>query len=173
MNKLWRITEILIALIFLVVVFMLGFQYKDEPHNETKNDATDMGMHDSVMHEGHSMEIPHGDHVHTLLEATAPYPAVSISVTPDPKSGWNVFIETENHTFAPERASTVHIPGEGHAHIYVNGQKINRIYGNWYHLNELPVGEHEIMVSLSTNDHQELVRNGIPIMAMQTIVVQE
>lgn len=36
------------------------------------------------------------------------------------------------------------------AHLSVDGTKITRLYGNWYYLESLPAGRHEITVSLNT-----------------------
>lgn len=110
-------------------------------------------------------------HTHEQQEAVTPYPTIDLDVQKDPKSGWNAHITVENFSFAPERASTDHISGEGHAHIYVDGEKINRVYGNWYHLGELPTGSHEITVNLTTNDHHELTNNAEVISASKTINV--
>lgn len=52
-----------------------------------------------------------------------------------------------------------------YAHLYVDGTKITRLYGNWYYLESLPAGRHEITVSLNTNNHETLIYNGQPIEA--------
>jgi hypothetical protein len=60
-----------------------------------------------------------------------------------------------NFKFTPERANQ---PSdsyqEGHAHLYINGKKVTRIYGNWYYLSELPAGRNEVRVSLNGNGHE-------------------
>lgn len=94
------------------------------------------------------------------VAADSPIPTVEIEVLKDPMTGWNLHIETTNYTLAPERVSTEHVEGEGHMHLYINGEKISRIYGYWHDLGELPPGEHEIRVSLSTNSHAYLTLNG-------------
>ena len=63
--------------------------------------------------------------------------------------------------------------GEGHAHIYVNGEKINRIYGNWYHIQELPKGQNMVTVKLSTNDHGEIVFDGESISDTEVVNVEQ
>ena len=105
-----------------------------------------------------------GHMMHEQMEAPAPIPSVDLIVHKDEKDGWNTQILLENFRFAPEHVSFQHIPGEGHAHIYVDGEKLNRVYGEWYHINGLMSGMHEISVRLSTNDHKELTRNGELIM---------
>jgi hypothetical protein len=92
---------------------------------------------------------------HEVDSATAP--TVSLSVDKDEIGGYNVFIDTTNFTWAPERASQEHIAGEGHAHIYVDGVKVGRVYSSWYHLNtaglNLEPGTHLVEVNLNGNDH--------------------
>lgn len=64
-----------------------------------------------------------------------------------------------------------HYPGEGHAHLYVDGQKIARLYGKWYHIEELSPGQHEITVTLNANDHREYAVNGENISTSTIVVV--
>ena len=62
--------------------------------------------------------------------------------------------------------------GEGHAHLYLDGQKVGRMYGEWFHLNQdLSAGDHDIRVVLSANDHSDYVSGGDPIEATTTVTV--
>ncbi len=118
--------------------------------------------HESPRNHHHKpMEIPAGE----------PIPTVSLGVHPDAVRGWNLEVKVSNFRFAPEQASREARPGEGHAHLFINGEKITRIYGNWYYLGTLPPGRHEIRVSLSSNDHQDLVYQGQLIEALEIIEV--
>jgi hypothetical protein len=84
-------------------------------------------------------------------------PTITISISEDEKSGYNIHIQTTNFTWAPEHATSAHREGEGHAHIYINDKKISRVYAPWYYLPQLPRGENEIKVTLSQNNHDEYV----------------
>lgn len=95
-------------------------------------------------------------------------PALVVDATSDPVSGWNLNIRTENFTFNPARAGQDHVEGEGHAHVYANGVKLGRVYGNWYHLDGLPVGS-RVEVTLTANDHRPLAVDGVPISAGLTL----
>jgi hypothetical protein len=97
-----------------------------------------------------------------------PVPTVDITVTPDPKSGWNLRVQTTNFRFAPENASKDHRWGEGHAHLYIDDVKIGRLYGEWYHIGAMEAGTHQVRVTLNTNDHQDLARDGGMIMDTAT-----
>lgn len=102
------------------------------------------------------------------LTAGADAPSLEISLSPDPASGYNLHVMTENFTFAPEHASKDHVPGEGHAHVYVNGEKIGRLYGAWMHLSSLPANA-TVDVTLNTNDHRMLAVGSQPLKASVTL----
>lgn len=55
------------------------------------------------------------------------------------------------------------VPGEGHAHLYVDGDLVTMIYKPTYPLPRLEPGAHELTVTLSTNDHLEYSSGGKPI----------
>ena len=109
-------------------------------------------------HSGHD----HSGHSHEPLEVSKSdqIPTVTLTVLKDPMSGWNAKVVVEHFRFAPENASQDHVAGEGHGHLYVDGVKINGLYGDWYHLGKLSAGSHTVMVSLSSNDHRDLTHNG-------------
>ena len=90
-------------------------------------------------------------------------PALTVALTRDPMSGWNLRMSPQNFRFAPENASSDHVPGEGHAHVYVNGEKVMRAYGDWVHLDALPEGDVTVKAALYGNDHRPLVVAGRPV----------
>lgn len=124
--------------------------------------------HVSHMDNGHSH---HNHHSHGTLEAESPFPSVDLVVYVDPKSGWNLQIITENFVWSPQGASGEHVAGEGHGHLYVNGEKINRIYGQWQHIPELTKGTHEITVTLNANSHEDLTVDGKVVSDTEFIIV--
>lgn len=158
-NKLDKKSVILVILAILVggmggysIGFDIGFEkgFSDHPHGEE-----DANMH-----------------MHEKTEAPDPKPEVDLIIHKDPMGGYNAQVILTNFKFAPENVSKENINGQGHAHIYNNDIKINRIYGEWYNLGKLPKGENEISVSLSTNNHKELTNNGELIVDSETIVVE-
>jgi len=92
-------------------------------------------------------------------------------VTPDEAGGWNIHVATSRFRFAPERVNQGHRPGEGHAHLYVNGRKIARLYASWFHLDSLPPGTHTLRVELNSNDHRPLMHQGQIIEDTVTLTV--
>ena len=99
-------------------------------------------------------------------------PKLDIAVSKDPMSGYNLHVMVSDFEFSPEQASRAHANGQGHAHVYVNGEKQGRVYGPWVHLASLPKGEVTVEVTLNSNNHQPLSLNGTPIKA-STIVEAE
>ena len=76
-------------------------------------------------HDSHNHDNGHTAHSHEPIEVNKdlPIPILSIEVVKDPKSGWNLFLNIENFKFNAEAASTEHVDGEGHAHLYINEKK--------------------------------------------------
>jgi len=124
------------------------------------------GHHPGMSHD--SMPIRHG--TMELGGMPAP-PTVRLSVHKDPKAGWNLQVQVENFRFAPEHASTAHVPGEGHAHLFIDGKKVTRLYGEWFHIPALAPGTHKITVTLNANSHEDLTNKGKPILATQDVRV--
>lgn len=114
------------------------------------------------------------EHAHDRLQEVSgegKLPALAISLARDPISGWNLELEAENFVFSPEQASHAHVPGRGHAHLYIDNRKVARLYGRWYHISELTPGPHEIRVTLNANDHSTLAVHGKPVAAVTQIDV--
>lgn len=110
---------------------------------------------------------------HALREVPAEEaPSVQLKVTEDPWGmGWAVHVVTEDFEFAPETLGELR-PQEGHAHLYLDGEKISRLYGPWYDLpaSAVPAGEHELTVTLNTNDdHAQWAVDGEPITDSVTV----
>ena len=121
--------------------------------------------HDHRQHKGHSHAEP------LMLPEGSPLPSVDAVLSKDAASGWNLRLATSNFRFSPERASQAHVEGEGHAHVYVNGEKLARLYGNWMHIGALPKGQVTLKVTLTTNDHRAIVADGNPVEWQTEIVV--
>lgn len=152
--------NIIIGIILLAVGFFGGYFVS----NQDLPEGSPMAMKEN----GHAMSHD------TLVEipAGAPVPTVDLELMQDPSGTWNAHITTTNFRFAPEHSSAEHVLGEGHAHIYVDGVKINRVYGDWYHLGALEAGEHVVTVTLTTNDHNTYAVNGMKIEDSVTVVVE-
>lgn len=112
--------------------------------------------------------IPAVDHSqHPMVEVLEDRlaPSLSLRLFLDRMDGFNVFLETQNFRFTPESVGSTIIANEGHAHLYVNGTKVARMYSPWHHLpsSQLREGINRIEVEFSTNDHSVWSLAGGPI----------
>ena len=107
---------------------------------------------------------------HGPMESAIPVRVGIVAVAED-DGGVTVAISTENWQWTPENVNGANVDGAGHAHIYADGVKINRVYGPYYHIKGLPPGEREISVTLNANDHSGLLVDGQPVEAVTTITV--
>ena len=87
-------------------------------------------------------------------------PAISLMITQGSENGWIVTTNVKNFLFAPKKAGKKHVSGEGHMHLYINNKKTARLYGFPYYLNNLKIGDHEIKVTLNSNDHRDYKLSG-------------
>ncbi|MEO1375651.1 MAG: hypothetical protein AAFW70_15320, partial [Cyanobacteria bacterium J06635_10] len=117
----------------------------------------------------------HGEHKHGTMEIPpgVAVPTVDVVVYKDAKKGWNVEAKVTNFQFAPEKVNTAAQPGEGHAHLFINGKKITRLYGSWYYLETLEPGENSVKVTLNANNHADWANNGKVIEDTQVVKVPE
>ncbi len=97
--------------------------------------------------------------------------SVRVKASKDRMMGWNLQVRTRAFRWAPGRASSAHRAGEGHAHLFVDGKKVTRLYGPWFFLGELSPGRHKVKVTLNGNDHSDYVRAGKPIAATAVVTV--
>ena len=111
-------------------------------------------------------------HHHKIYNATKPYPEIQLKVDKDNMDGFNLSIVTRNFRFTPKKVNQTNSPNEGHAHVYINGDKI-RQYSPYFHLSSklLHKGKNKIRVSLHANDHSHFVVDMKNI--QQTIFVKE
>jgi len=117
--------------------------------------------HSGIHSHGH-LEIPPGQAI----------PQINLIVHPDQRVGWNLEIQVENFQFTHHHLYHENTFNEGHAHLFINGEKITRIYGSWYYIRELPPGNHEITVTLSSNNHEDFVFEGEMIQDTEMIRVE-
>lgn len=122
--------------------------------------------------ESHSEAAAHSHGSAVNLPAGADAPGLAVEVFKDPMAGWNLHVTPTNFRFAPENASATDQPGEGHAHVYANGVKLARLYGEWMHIPELPKGQVEVKVSLNANSHGTLTVDGTPVEASVIVEVE-
>lgn len=121
------------------------------------------------------------DHSHIPIDVPGgvPVPSLSIQVERDWMSGLNLTLHTENYALIPPPAGldmaalmTASIQAdtglaEGHAHLYVNGEKVQRIYGETLHLPDtlFKPGLNQISVSINNHGHMYWTADNRQILA--------
>ena len=94
-------------------------------------------------------------------------PTGTLEIEKDPTGGFNVHVVTNNFIWRPEMASMKYVPGEGHAHVFLDGRKIMRIYNEWFHLNTFQfatkAGEQILSIEFVGNDHAPYTIQGSPV----------
>ena len=121
------------------------------------------------------------DHAHLPIEvpARAPLPGLSLKLSRDAIDGFNLQVLTENFTLGapPVAKSLAELTGLardadsgfmlGHGHLYINGQKLQRLYGTRVHL---PLalffgGVNQVTVTLNNHGHRYWAIDGRQIHA--------
>ena len=157
-----------------VIVLAAAACSGDEPAPATQDGAAASEMTGMDEMAGDGDHHGAGDHGSSQeLAAGVPVPSIAIEVAADAVEGWNLRIRTTDFRIVPENVSTTHVDGEGHMHLYVDGEKLSRIYGEWHHIGALQPGEHEVRVELSSNNHSALAADGSIIDASAVIVATE
>ncbi|MFI5668950.1 hypothetical protein [Streptomyces sp. NPDC051704] len=93
---------------------------------------------------------------HRLREVQAEgAPQVQLAARPDSEDGWNLQLTVKNFRFTPDSTGGAALPGAGHAHLELDGRKLARLYGPWFHLPaaQVPEGAHTLTVRLYADDH--------------------
>lgn len=127
--------------------------------------------HGPAMDADHASHHSAQGHAHGVLEVADDVPRLAVALMPDASSGWNVHLQVNNFVFAPTLANGPHRPGTGHAHVYVDGVKLARVYAPWFHLPALGPGRHELRFVLNSNDHREYAYQGHVV--EQRLVIEE
>lgn len=103
---------------------------------------------------------------HRLREVPAEgAPEVQLAARPDSEDGWNLQLTVKNYRFTPDSTGGAALPGAGHAHLELDGRKLARLYGPWFHLPaaQVPEGAHTLTVRLYADDHTAWAVSGKPV----------
>jgi len=116
----------------------------------------------NLEHKNHNNQ-SHSDHnhmKHDKVETNFENMSIDFDITKDDMSGVNIEIFTTDFEFSPKNVNQKHIDGEGHAHLYIDGEKWGRIYGKHIHVGGISSGNHIFLITLNTNLHDEYSING-------------
>ena len=134
--------------------------------NDHKHNHNDSSLEESVTD-------MHHHHQTVMIEEGQAVPKIDLVVYEDAVKGWNLEIKLDNFQLTPQDVNSSNQPNQGHAHLFINGEKITRIYGNWYYLETLPNGSNEVKISLNTNGHESLMYQGKMIEDIEIVEVKE
>ncbi|QRZ13333.1 hypothetical protein JWJ88_01330 [Paracoccus methylovorus] len=150
-----------IPMLLIGLIFGGGMGFVIAAANGITLDGHDHGGHG---HSAQGMTHDHGPPI-DLPPGSA---TISARLEPDSVSGWNLFIQAQGFGFAPEHAGLSARMGEGHAHLYLNGTKVARLYGPAHHLDAL-APQDRLLVELTSNDHRPLTVAGQPLAVGLTV----
>jgi uncharacterized membrane protein YphA (DoxX/SURF4 family) len=146
--------------VFAIVNFIILFALLAIPYEKMAQAAHSKSLRKRVQEAHPRYDLPEG----------IPSPSLKIKPYQDPKGGWNILLETTHFTFTPGNAGGEDKDGEGHAHLYLNGKKIARLYGQWFHV-LVPKGLNTLKVTLNTNTHKDYFADGVQV--QDSITIQE
>jgi len=147
---------------------------------ETEQSTTDEdSMEDEAMEDEAMEDAEHGDDVDHVdghdhdagleVDAALPIPAVEIALTETDVAGtFLIDVSLENFTITEENLDADPVDNEGHMHLYVDGERIERFF-DIQHEVVVSAGEHLVEVELSANNHSALTLDGEPIRASATV----
>ena len=144
----------------ITLVFILVISCSSSVEENTILDSSDENHdnHSSMKHdESHSN---HEHMHHEKVETSMKNMSVEFQVSKDAMSGVNINISTTDFTFSPENVNQNHVDGEGHAHLYIDGEKWGRLYGKHLHVGNISEGHHIFEITLNTNTHEEYSIDG-------------
>ena len=175
MQRMWRTRpSVFLGLALLAAALLVGGCAGGEEEHDHSTHSHD----EEASSSGAGMAMPEGGghaegHAATAVIQAAQGMSVALRIEPDAVDGVNITLLPEGFTFAPENVNGDHVPGEGHAHIYVDGVKVTRLYGPHYHLAGLAPGEYEVRVTLNANTHAEYAHGDRTVDVVQTVTIAE
>jgi len=146
-----------------------GSSHSMSDQSESAGDAKRVTNHSEM-----SQKMNHGEagmHQHSLIDVShlKPLPSLTLTITKDPMGGWNIHAPVQHFQYVPERVNGDPIDREGHAHLFVDGKKVARLYSEWFYLSNLTPGEHTVSVQLNAHNHHVLGNGTSPIEVTATI----
>lgn len=156
--------ELIIMILVTAVIFSVGGYFIGNTTKTAETASMQKSIYELIPDTGH-------DHGEIEVADNADVPSVEIEVTKDETSGYNIKLALENYKFTPNKVGSDPIDNEGHAHLYINGKKVMRVYSTSFYLPDylLAEGENDITVTLNANDHSDWTVNGEHISASQLV----
>ncbi|MEM7250761.1 MAG: copper chaperone PCu(A)C [Pseudomonadota bacterium] len=127
-------------------------------HAEPKAEKSDgHGEH------GHGKPSTHHDHSKRIDVDPAVAPELRLDAVMAVDGGLILNVATSNFRFSKESVDQPHVSGVGHGHLYLDGEKVGRIFSDRQEISRLSPGTHHIRVSLHANSHEAYAVAGKPV----------
>lgn len=100
---------------------------------------------------------------HDMSQGVEVDPAPEISFASAPKvdaEGFEITVALEDFRFVRAADDAEHVSNEGHAHVYLNGLKLGRLYKDSYEIGALLPGNYVLRIALNSNDHRPYLADG-------------
>ncbi len=115
------------------------------------------------------------------IAANTQIPVLTLSASIDANSGINLKLLIKDYQLgAPgDNETNIYVDGkpliQGHAHLFINGVKIQRIYGQDLHVPQhlFSTGVNKILVSLNSHQHHNWTISGEPITSMLSLTLSD
>jgi hypothetical protein len=98
-------------------------------------------------------------------------PRVGIEVQPDEDGSWDVRLTLRGFRLSPPGARERAVPGQGVAHLYVDGRLVTRLRAPEYRLPAVPRGTHQVTARLYADDGTVWAVDGEPVESTADITV--
>ncbi|QMU59843.1 MAG: copper chaperone PCu(A)C [Boseongicola sp.] len=85
--------------------------------------------------------------------------------------GFDLTVDIQGLSLIETPDGTPHFTGQGHAHVYLNGLKLGRLYDETYAIGALPKGTYTLRVSLNANNHMPYMDGDTPISDAVTFTI--
>ncbi len=140
---------VLVLLAYLAVVMMILFAYKwsSEIQQERVKKQSDVTcpFHNPDSHSYRMLDVTNAERIPAITK---------MEILKEPEDmGYDIYVEMENWTFTPEFVGQTYKENQGHIHVYLDGKKAGRMYGNYYYLGKLSKGKHKIAITINGDDH--------------------
>ncbi len=113
------------------------------------------------------------DPAQVVSRSAAESPAMRLSLHPSAEGGWALDLDIAKVMLAQSPLEARDLPGQAHAHLYVDGMYHADFSARTLLLPPLAQGAHEIAVILTTTDHRAFVRDGIVLVERVALRVND
>ncbi len=116
----------------------------------------------SIRVQNTGLAVMNHDRSNSVSENPAPTLSLSWKDSPD-QDGATLQLNVSNFTFVRTDNDAEHVPNEGHAHVYLNGLKLGRLYEETFEIGALSLGNYKVSVALNSNDHRPYLNDSLVV----------